>query len=126
MKHLQTEEQLEEALSAPHPIVIDFWGPTCGPCHAMAPVYDALDELYKDEPVDFYKVNTQEAPVLARTFNVRSIPTFIFLLEGEVIDHNIGGCDPQRLKKKVDRILSKYRGEGFLTRLFGGGKKVPS
>lgn len=123
MKELTTREELEDVMAADRPAVIDFWGPTCGPCLAMAPVYDALAEHYGDEPIDFYKVNTSAAPQLASVFNVRSIPTFIFVLEGEVVDHNIGGCDPQRLAKKVDRLLSKSRGETFLGRLFGSKKK---
>ena len=120
MKEITTTDELDEVMSGDRPAVIDFWGPTCGPCLAMAPVYEALAEHYGEEPIDFYKVNTSVAPQVAAAFNVRSIPTFIFVLEGEVVDHNIGGCEPQRLSKKVDRLLSKSRGETFLSRLFGG------
>ena len=119
MKEITTKEELDEIMSGERPAVIDFWGPSCGPCVAMAPVYEALATHYSDEPVDFYKVNTSMAPQVAAVFNVRSIPTFIFVNEGQVIDHNIGGCDPQRLAKKVDRLISKSRGETFLGRIFG-------
>lgn len=119
MKEITTKEQLDEVMRGDRPAVIDFWGPSCGPCVAMAPVYEALAGHYADEAVDFYKVNTSETPQVSAVFNIRSIPTFIFVLDGQVVDHNIGGCDPQRLAKKVDRLLSKSRGETFLGRIFG-------
>lgn len=123
MKEITTTEELDDVMRGERPAVIDFWGPTCGPCLAMAPVYEALAEHYGEEPIDFYKVNTSQAPQVAAVFNVRSIPTFIFVHEGQVVDHNIGGCEPQRLSKKVDRLLSKSRGETFLSRIFGGKRK---
>lgn len=119
MQEITTTEQLDEVMRGERPVVIDFWGPSCGPCVAMAPVFEALAEHYKEEPVDFYKVNTSATPAVAAAFNIRSIPTFLFVHEGQVVDHNIGGCDPQRLAKKVDRLLSKARGDSFFTRLFG-------
>ena len=119
MKEISTTDELDEVMRGDRPAVIDFWGPSCGPCVAMAPVYEALAEHYRDEPVDFYKVNTSVTPQVAAVFNVRSIPTFVFIHEGQVVDHNVGGCDPQRLAKKVDRLLSKSRGETFFGRLFG-------
>ncbi len=120
MKEITTREELEEVMRSERAAVIDFWGPSCGPCVAMAPVYEALAAHYVDEPIDFYKVDTSTTPDVSAVFNIRSIPTFIFVLEGQVVDHNVGGCDPQRLSKKVDRLLSKARGESFFGRIFGG------
>lgn len=119
MKEITTREELDEVMGSARPAVIDFWGASCGPCVTMAPVYEALAEHYLDEPVDFFKVNTGVSPDVAAVFNVRSIPTFVFVLEGQVVDHNVGACDPQRLAKKVDRLLSKSRGETFFSRLLG-------
>ena len=123
MKEISSTEDLDEVMQGERPAVIDFWGPSCGPCVTMGPVYEALAEHYAEDGVDFYKCNTSMNPRVAAAFNVRSIPTFIFVHEGQVVDHNIGACDPQRLAKKVDRLLSKARGESFLGRLFGGGKR---
>ena len=60
------------------PVVVDFWAPWCGPCRAMAPVFErAAREL---EPhVRLVKVNTDESQAIAAKFDIRGIPTFAIL-----------------------------------------------
>jgi thioredoxin 1 len=117
---------LDDIMERGTPTVIDFWADWCGPCKAMAPHFEATAEHYADEPVEFFKLNTQHHPELARIFNVRSIPTVVFLLDGEVVDHSIGALDAQKLSKKVERLLSRARGESFLDRLLGRRKEYDS
>ncbi len=98
--------------------VIDFWAPWCAPCRAVAPHFEAVATHYADQPVRFYKIDTQSYPQLAAAFHIQSIPTMVFVHAGEILDVTVGALDGQRLAAKVDWLLSKARGEGFLTRLF--------
>ncbi|MEL6177909.1 MAG: thioredoxin family protein [Myxococcota bacterium] len=99
--------------------VIDFWAPWCGPCRSMAPAFKAVAERFADAPVTFYKIDTEARPEFGRAFNVRSLPSIVFIHDGTVQDVLIGAQSAGTLSAKVDWLLSKARGEGLLTRLLG-------
>jgi thioredoxin 1 len=125
-----TSEDAVERLMAPGggAGVIDFWAPWCAPCRALAPHFEAVAQKYADSSaaVRFYKVNTEASPRLAQSFNVRSIPTMIFVNEGEILDVIIGAVDARRLAGRVEWLLSRARGEGFWDRLLGRRRSAPS
>lgn len=58
------------------PAVIDFYADWCGPCRKLSPTVDSLATAYKGK-VDFYKVNVDRCPELAKRLGVRSIPMLL-------------------------------------------------
>jgi len=82
------------------PVVVDFWAPWCGPCRAMAPVFErAAKEL---EPhARFAKVNVDEEPALASRYGVRGIPTLIVFDHGKVREQHAGLVDLNFLRGLV-------------------------
>jgi thioredoxin 1 len=78
-----------DVLQAERPVVVDFWAPWCGPCHAITPVLQSLEEEAGDRLV-FAKVNVDENPVAASRYGVLSIPTVILFAGGEAKETVLG------------------------------------
>lgn len=84
------------------PAVIDFYASWCGPCKALAPVLEQLSEQFAGK-VDIYKVDIDSEQQLAREFEIRSIPTLIFIPQsGQPI--RIMGL---KSKSELESIISK-------------------
>lgn len=64
------------------PAIIDFYADWCGPCKMVAPV---LEELSAEFPeINIYKVNTELEEELSYVFQIRSIPSILFIpMEGQ-------------------------------------------
>lgn len=86
------------------PVVIDFWATWCGPCQKMGPVIETLAEAYDGKAI-VGKCNVDEEDELAMQFNVRSIPTVVFLKGGEVRDIQVGLCPQSVLEEKLNKLL---------------------
>jgi len=100
MTHL-TEQTYDEALLAAEGLVmVDFWAEWCGPCRAVAPVLEELAEA-SDGEVTLLKVNVDENPGLAARYEIRSIPTILFVKDGEVVDRVVGAVPKATLEKLV-------------------------
>ena len=85
-----TEQTFDEALMAtPGLVIIDFWAAWCGPCRAIAPVLEVVAEASKGR-VTLMKVNVDENSGLATRYDIRSIPTILFVKDGAVVDRIVG------------------------------------
>ncbi|WCK57640.1 thioredoxin (plasmid) [Aneurinibacillus sp. Ricciae_BoGa-3] len=82
-------------------VVLDFWATWCGPCRAVAPVFQSVSEKISD--VTFGKVDVDEQPSLASKFQIMSIPTILAIKNGDVIDQHIGAISKDDLVKFVKK-----------------------
>ena len=85
------------------PAIIDFYASWCGPCKAMSPIIDELAGEYEGK-VDIYKVNVEDEQELASLFNVRSIPTLVFIPTEGLPQVSVGGRSKDSLVSVIDSL----------------------
>jgi len=86
------------------PVVLDFWGPQCGPCIALMPDVEKLSEAYKDK-VKFCKVNVAGNRRMCIQLKVMSVPTFLFYKGGEQARLSGDEVSLEAIKQNTDDLL---------------------
>ncbi|KAG6337067.1 hypothetical protein ID866_2020 [Astraeus odoratus] len=107
--HITSTSQLNGVLSGSSDklTVIDFHATWCGPCHAIAPTFEALAKQYPN--VSFLKCDVDAARDVASAYKVSAMPTFIFL-KGNTQVHTIKGADRVGLQNAVKRFATSSQG----------------
>jgi len=106
IKNVGEQDFKTAVLDSQKPVLVDFWAVWCGPCRMVAPIVDELSVEYKDK-MGFAKVNVDESPKIASTYNVMSIPTLIVFKGGKPFEQVVG----YRPKKDIQKVLDKVLGQ---------------
>jgi len=85
------------------PVVVDLWAPWCGPCRTLGPIIEKVVED-TDGAVELVKVNIDDNPRIAATFQVQSIPAVYAIRDRQVVDGFIGALPEAQVKTFVDRL----------------------
>lgn len=98
-----TDETFETAVmsrSAEVPVVVDLWAPWCGPCRTLGPMLEGAVAA-TGGAVELAKVNVDENPRVAATFQVQSIPAVFAVRDGKVVDGFIGAVPKAQVEAFV-------------------------
>ena len=82
------------------PVIVDFWAPWCGPCRAMAPMFEQAARKLATE-ARFVKVNTDAEQALAARYGIRAIPTLLLFRNGEEVKRSSGVMDAGSLARWI-------------------------
>lgn len=94
----------DEVLKSEVPVFVDFYADWCGPCKAMGPVVESLAKEYQDK-IKVGKLNIDEQGDIAARYGVMSIPTFIVVKDGEVLEKFVGMRDKKELVEAIEKAI---------------------
>ncbi len=87
------------------PVLVDFWGPQCGPCLALMPSVEAFEKEYQGK-LKVTKLNATENRMLCAKLRVMSLPTFLFYRDGtEVKRMNGEDITKDQIKETIDEVI---------------------
>jgi len=100
-----TESNFDEHVNNSNlPVIVDFWAEWCGPCRTIGPIIHEIGSTYAGKVV-VGKVDVDNNPGIAGKFGIRSIPTILFIKNGQVVDKQVGAVPKPVIVKKVESML---------------------
>lgn len=82
-------------------VIVDFYANWCGPCKRIAPAFEELAGTFKN--FTFLKVDVDESPDIMELFHVKAMPTFVFLVDGTIIQ-TVEGADLNRIIDSLQNL----------------------
>ncbi len=70
-------------------VLLDFWAERCGPCRILKPQLQDLSHSFAGK-ANFYAVDVDSEWDLAMQFAIRSIPTVMIFVNGQMKDKIVG------------------------------------
>lgn len=93
-----------EALQNPQPVVVDFWAEWCGPCKMLTPIITKIAADMAGKVV-IGKLNVDENPQTASRYSINSIPSLLFIRNGQVVEQHTGLLAEKPLSDKIKRVF---------------------
>ena len=87
------------------PVVLNFTASWCGPCQMFAPTLEkiAIDKL---SLLKVYKIDIDKTPELAALFEIKSVPTTLFLSAGQEPVMTNGIMSEENMQKAIQEIFA--------------------
>ena len=84
-------------------VIVDFWAAWCGPCRAMAPIFEQAARMLEPK-ARFIKVDVDANPDIASEYGVQGIPALLAFKNGNVVARQAGVTDLGTLRGWAERF----------------------
>lgn len=89
-------------------VVVDIYASWCGPCRALAPVFQELSqELYGK--YTFVKINADKSPALVQQLQARGLPTLLFYKKGQEVNRKVGFTNKEQIVYLIESCFTEEK-----------------
>jgi thioredoxin 1 len=100
LKEVSKDNFDQEVVQSQQPVLVDFWGPQCGPCLALMPYVEEMASDYENV-LKVVKVDASQNRRLCLNLRVMNLPTYLLFNDGKEVDRLTGEVDRKKLKNFV-------------------------
>lgn len=105
VKELNSGNFKKEVLESSSLVLVDFFATWCMPCKMMSPVVDQIAWDFSGELITG-KLDIDKSPDIAQEYEVMSVPTFIFFLNGKLVQRETGAIPKDKLVDIIEKNIS--------------------
>jgi thioredoxin 1 len=103
MQQISQATYQDEVILASHrtPVLVDFWGPRCGPCVRMTPWFEEF-AVQQSPALKVVKVDSSASRHLCHELSILGLPTVVLYRDGQEILRLSGdACTPSAIQRSV-------------------------
>lgn len=94
-----------EVIKSTVPVLVDFWGPSCGPCLALAPLVEKMEEAFEGK-FKLVKIDASKNRRFCLNTKVLSLPTFLIYKDGEEQDRLSGdNLQVAQIEEAINKVV---------------------
>ena len=111
-----SEDNFENVvLASPVPVLVHFWAPWCGLCRRVTPLLSRFQQEWSDQ-VNVFNINADENLKLANLYRLQTLPTLLFLDQGQVIQRFDVLRNREEFVRALNALMRRHQLETGLTK----------
>ena len=103
MKAISKDSFEQDILKSKKIVLLDVWAPWCGPCRAMEPILEAVENEVKDQFI-FAKLDASVEMDLVQELGVSGLPTFLVFKDGQIVNSIVGMTSKDNLINLLSKV----------------------